>query len=267
MCLYVGDDVVVQFRLNGTLLVVLSRMKAIPTLSGSLVVLLIAEMARLRWHYVVGRNLAEQARRYERRGGQDQRRVLIIGDSSAVGTGANAPEDSVAGRLAAAYPHLDVWNLAENGLRTAGLLPDLLALNGTRFDLVLIHVGVNDIVRFTPLPQLREQLMEALTLARRLSDHVLLLTGGNLGLSPALTPGFRWVITRRTREVRLLFLDVAAVTGVLYVDMFDGVADRPFVANPRRFFARDGFHPNSEGYALWYEAVTATLRNAGVRLA
>lgn len=241
-------------------------MKVTRAVSAGLVLILAAEAARFRWHMAVGRDLADRAERFERLQASGRPRVLVLGDSSAVGTGAGSPADSVAGRLAAACPDAAICNLAKNGLRTAGLIEPLLALAGGRFELILIHVGVNDIVRFTPLPLLREQLAEALALARGLSDHVLLLTGGNIGLAPALPAGLGWVVTRRTREVRRLFVDVAAAAGAFYVDMFDGLVDRPFIENPRRFFARDGFHPNSEGYALWYAAVTETMRKAGVPL-
>lgn len=231
-----------------------------------LALLFLAEAARVRSHLRIGRGLAERATRFDRRAGTSASRVLVLGDSSGVGTGADLPEHSVAGRLGRDFPEVDVWNLAENGLRTAQLVEMLRALQGTRFHLVLIHVGVNDIVRFTPLPLLRTQLAEALALARALAEHVLLLTGGNIGLAPALPSGLRWVVTRRTREVRRLFQEVCGGTGAVYVDMFDGRVDRPFTSNPRRFFACDGFHPNSDGYALWYDAIRATMERVGVRL-
>ena len=235
--------------------------------SAGLALLALAHAARFRRHVAIGRRLALEARPFERRHGTGAARILVLGDSSGVGTGATSPEDSVAGRLARAHPDIVIWNLAQNGLRTAGLIEPLRALQGHTFTAVLIHVGVNDIVRRTPLPPLREQLTEALALARRLSDHVLVLTGGNLGLAPALPPGLGRLITRRTRAVRLLFVEVAAAAGAVYVDMFDGVIDKPFTDNPRRYFARDGFHPNSDGYALWFDAIAAQMKRAGIRLA
>jgi lysophospholipase L1-like esterase len=240
--------------------------RVVRAVSAGLGLLVLAEAACFHRHVAIGRALADAARRFDRRGPATRPRVLVLGDSSAVGTGADSPADSVAGRLAAAHPGLDVWNLAENGLRTAGLLPILQPLAGSRFDAILIHIGVNDIVRFTPIPVVRAAIGEALALARTLSSHVFLLTGGNIGLAPALPPGAGWLITRRAREVRALFIDAARAAGAVYVDMFDGVADRPFTAAPHRFFARDGFHPNSEGYALWYEAIVAAMREAGVVL-
>lgn len=242
-------------------------MKTARALSGALAVLALAHIARFRWHFSVGQALAEAAQRFERRGGNGSLRILVVGDSSAVGTGADAPQDSVAGRLAKANPQVEIWNVAENGLRTAGLAERLRALDGSRFDAILIHIGVNDIVRFTPLPLLRIQIAEALGFARAVSDHVFLVTGGNIGMAPALPPGLRWVVTRRAREVRALFIDAATAAGVVYVDMFNGEVDRPVLANPARYFARDGFHPNSEGYALWCEFITAAMKKAGVGLA
>jgi hypothetical protein len=49
-------------------------------------------------------------------------KILVLGDSTAFGTGATHPEDSTAGRLAARYPRASVTDLAVNGLRIAGLL-------------------------------------------------------------------------------------------------------------------------------------------------
>lgn len=46
---------------------------------------------------------------------QPSKRLLIVGDSTAVGTGATGPQASVAGLLAQAFPSLLIGGASENG--------------------------------------------------------------------------------------------------------------------------------------------------------
>ena len=65
-----------------------------------------------------GDRLADAAVAFERDGNAHAPRVLVVGDSTGVGTGAARPEDSIAGRLADAYPDVTIVNRARNGAKT-----------------------------------------------------------------------------------------------------------------------------------------------------
>ncbi|MBI4458418.1 SGNH/GDSL hydrolase family protein, partial [Candidatus Uhrbacteria bacterium] len=185
--------------------------------------------------------------------------ILVIGDSTAVGTGAEDPSLSIAGRLGADFPEAEIVNLGVNGARTKELLPRLAALKGRRFELILIQVGANDIVHGTNLTKLEGDIARVMDAAARLGKRVLLLTSGNVGTAHALPIGTRWFFTRRTRQVRELFMRIAKEKDVRYVDLFREPDKDPFALDPMRYYAADWYHPSGEGYRDWYDHIKAEL--------
>jgi lysophospholipase L1-like esterase len=183
----------------------------------------------------------------------------VVGDSTGVGTGAARPEDSLAGLLARDHPEATVINLARNGARTIDALRQLQTEAGRRFDLLLIHVGGNDILKRTPIGVLPPLVEALLMMARRMSDHVVVTTTPNVGLCPAFVPPLSWWLTRRSRQVRDIFATAAKRHGAHYVNFFHPRSTDPFWRDSRRFYARDGLHPTTDCYAHVYAALrTAT---------
>ena len=203
----------------------------------------------------VGEDLAERAVAFERQGKQHAPTVLVVGDSIAVGTGASRPEESIAGRISAAYPEVTIVNRARNGARTLDAIMQLADEAGTRYDVVLVHVGGNDVLRRTPLRALAPQVHALMHRARRLSHHVVVTTLPNVGLLPLFFPPFSWWLTRRARLVCALFAQEAKEHGVHYVDFFHPRATDPFSRNASRYFAGDRLHPSAECYAFVYETL------------
>jgi hypothetical protein len=96
--------------------------------------------------------------------------------------------------------------------------------------------------------------------ACRVSDQILIVTGGNLALAPGLVPPFRWLWGWRHRAVRQLFLDEVHGDGVRYMDLFRRAAEDPTTTDPARFFAEDGLHPSDDNYALWFDEMARAIR-------
>lgn len=209
----------------------------------------------------IGNNLADQAAPYEQHPQNPTMRILVIGDSTAVGTGASTPEESTTGRLGQDYPKAKIVNLGVNGSKTHELPARLKKLRGQRFDLVVLHTGGNDIVRFTPYKKIEENLRTVLQHTKELSDTVVVLHGGNVGTAKIFPPGTRWLFTRRTEKVRDIFLRLTEEFGAHYVDLWRRGKDDPFFADPDIYYASDYFHPSSLGYQDWYEHIVATLQN------
>src|SRR5688572_21396111 len=93
-----------------------------------------------------GHELVARSRPFSVDRGQNSFRILIAGDSTAVGTGVADLNQSIAGRLARDFPRATITNLGENGLRT-GEVADRLAVRGSeRADLILLQTGGNDIL-------------------------------------------------------------------------------------------------------------------------
>ena len=189
-----------------------------------------------------------------------EQRFLVIGDSSAVGVGSDTPRGTIAGRLGHDFPTADITNLGVSGSKTADLIPRLQALEpSAHYDLMLIQIGGNDIVRRTPYAKLEKSLPQVLELAKQHADHVVLLTSGNVGTSKLLPYGTRWIFTMRTKKVRKIFMRITAEHDVRYVDLYRRKPWDPYAQDADRFYSPDYFHPSADGYGDWYVLVKETL--------
>jgi len=180
-------------------------------------------------------------------------RILVVGDSTGVGTGADRPQDSIAGRIFRDYPDVEIVNRARNGAKVEDVIEQLHNFVSQTFDIVLVQAGGNDILRFTDLDKLRRIIVEVLGAAENIGTHVIFISTGNVGSAPAFFAPVNWIYTRRTRKVRQVFMEEAGRAGVEYVDLFKEKKDDPFWQEPERFYASDFLHPGSAGYSLWYE--------------
>jgi lysophospholipase L1-like esterase len=211
-----------------------------------------------------GAKIAGASRPFERINPTAAHRILVVGDSTGVGTGASRPEDSVAGRIASEFPGTEVVNLARNGARATDAIIQLESVAAREFDVALVQVGGNDILRFTGLGKLRSAIGQVLAKAREKGRTVIFIGPGNSGLSPAFFPPLSWIYTGRTRRARTLFMDASAKTGARYVDLFRERDNRIFPGDPDRYYSPDRFHPCSEGYRVWYEEMKTQAGLAGI---
>jgi lysophospholipase L1-like esterase len=194
---------------------------------------------------------SERAVRFERRLESPRCRVLILGDSTAVGLGSASVEASVAGRLAREFPDASVENHAEVGARVANVIDQLAAASG-RFDAVLIAVGGNDVIRGTPESRVRSGLDTVLVRAREMSRFVIVANSANVGNAPLFGWPFNLLLTRRSLRLRRLFAQVCRQHRVRFVNFtYRGHRDE-FARLRDEYFAEDGLHPNADAYGYCY---------------
>ena len=185
--------------------------------------------------------------------------ILVMGDSTAVGTGAT-PGTSVAGRLGADFPQATITNDSKNGEKLDEFLRHLQARKDERYDLIVFQIGANDIVGLTPESKIASELAEALALAHTIAKHTIVMCAGNIGLSPT----FRWPLsalyTARSRTVLASYAtSVATYPEMRYVNLFHEHGQEIFETDPKRYYALDHFHPSSDGYGVWYVGVRQAL--------
>jgi len=198
---------------------------------------------------------APPRRPYQYRALRAQRRVLILGDSTGVGIGAECPTQSIAGLLAAECRGAEVVNLSVSGATLGDVPSQLRRLShhpGARFDLVLLHVGGNDILRSPSLTVMQQTAEALLPRLHEAGQRVIWIGPGDVGLAPLFRAPFSWWLSRRSRLACELFHRLARKHDVEFVG-FHGGAHRDVLARQREhFFAVDGFHPNSHGYRYCY---------------
>ncbi|WEV76238.1 GDSL-type esterase/lipase family protein [Bifidobacterium sp. ESL0800] len=126
---------------------------------------------------------------------------------------------------------------------------------GKKFDILLICAGSNDIMANRTLDEWRDDLGAVLDEAKPLSEHIVVLSPGQMQHEPSLGRALRRAILREMDEQAAVSKQVCAAHHATYVDMIhENVhADAP------DFFSPDHFHPSAQGYRYMTEGVVAKL--------
>ncbi len=224
-----------------------------PTLITVIVVLaLLVPVGQTGWRLKKSVELARASEPLQQTPTEPASRLLIVGDSTGVGTGAGSPEASIAGLIARDHPDLLIDNRSRDGARLADVASQLQQADG-RYDLVLVLAGGNDVLRLTDEQTLRAAVDAIVGRAARLADQLIVQPPGNVGNAPILFPPFTWWMTERARMLHAVVRSaVEAAPHARYVRLFEEREDDPFVHRPE-LNAADGLHPSAAGYRLWYE--------------
>lgn len=181
-------------------------------------------------------------------------RLLIVGDSTAVGTGATAPRASLAGLLGARFRGLQIDNRARDGATFAELM---VQLDGDApVDMVLVMAGGNDVVRLRGLDALQRDVDRVVQRACQRAGLVVLMPAGNVGNAPLFPAPVAWWMTWRARRLQAFAGEAASRHGAVLVNLFREAADDPFVQRPA-LNAADGLHPSDAGYRVWFGELMA----------
>ncbi|MEO6322595.1 MAG: GDSL-type esterase/lipase family protein [Polaromonas sp.] len=190
-------------------------------LSGALsilaVVALLAVTGHAAWRIKQSAALARLSDAWQASPEAPQLSLLIVGDSTAVGTGASTPANSVAGLMARDHPRLRIVNRARDGARFADIA---LQLEGDeRFDAILVMGGGNDVIRLTGHEALEHDIADAAHLARTRARLVLIMPPGNVGNAPFFFPPLSWLMTQRAKALHRFVREAAADNGAVYVNL------------------------------------------------
>lgn len=224
-------------------------------LAGAAVLALLAGCAATRLRDAA--ELARLSEPFQRSLPRPEASLLIVGDSTAVGTGASSPQKSLAGLLAREFPALQIVNHGQDGATFADLRAQLPREG--RFDAVLILAGGNDVIRLRDLDDVGVRIDETLRAARTFGKAVVVMPAGNVGNAPFFFPPVSWWMTSRARKLHDIVQAAAARHGAGYVRLFKERDEDPF-AHQRGLNARDGLHPSDAGYELWAQALLAQSR-------
>lgn len=211
--------------------------------------------------FQVSRVLIEETTPYQLLGGDYTRTLLVLGDSTGVGVGAMESQDSVAGRLAQAMGATYVENRAVSGAESADVEQQLKQASLGSYEAILIQVGANDIVHFHDAAKSADVLSGAVREAVSRSNTTVLMSAGNVGATTNFPIFMKPFYTRLTLQYHDAFGTMAAQAGAIYVNLYEPAQTDPFVADPDRYLAIDGFHPSSEGYGLWFDRLWKVLKH------
>ncbi|HEX4058215.1 MAG TPA: SGNH/GDSL hydrolase family protein [Galbitalea sp.] len=180
--------------------------------------------------------------------------ILVLGDSTAAGVGAQRQEDALPGnlarRLSTEWERGATWRaIGENGATSEDIVRRYLA-DATRqpYDLVFVSIGANDALKLRSRAAFRRSFRRIIRRLRSVSPHALILVASLPGFAQfsALPNPLRWALqlhSRSLEEVARRF--VASEPGVLM--------SPPAPKYTPGFFASDRFHPSAQGYRDWVD--------------
>ncbi|GAA0551557.1 SGNH/GDSL hydrolase family protein [Actinomadura livida] len=214
-------------------------------------------------------------------------RVVVIGESTAVGVGASRHAQALPGFLAEALRERlrrsVSWSVnGENGATAhrvaTGLVPNGApgtdmsgkdasgngtsgngtppggappggASGGPGADLVVVTVGINDLIRGRPLRRWTDDVSRLIAALQGRYAHATLVVAGMPPVHrfPAIPQPLRLVLGARARLMDRIMRDAARSRGAVHAPMDEAMA------RDRRLFASDGFHPSPAGYRAWAE--------------
>jgi len=187
--------------------------------------------------------------------------ILVLGDSTGYGTGANESEATIAGRIGADFPQYSIINQSKNGRIIEQLKADLATLiKEADYELILLQIGANDVLQARDPEIVSAELTAIFLILKERTPHIIMMSSGNIGGAPAFKGEEAKALTARSRIFREMFIKTAAETGVTYVDLFKEPADDLFIIEADKYMAIDGLHPTGAGYALWYELLRPILK-------
>ncbi len=189
-------------------------------------------------------------------------RLVMAGDSTAAGVGADRRNDTVGARLAHALSdrnRVQVRCVGVSGSRCADLAPQISRALLLRPDVVVVLIGANDATHATPPPLAARHLGQALTRLRAAGVPTVVGTCPDMSVRGFLPP-LRQLIAWQGRQIGRAEATVAARHGFAAVDLAAEAGPR-FHRDPT-LLAEDAFHPGGRGYGVWAEVLLPAVRAA-----
>ncbi len=181
--------------------------------------------------------------------------IVVLGDSSAAGVGADAPHETVGAIVANGVAALTgrrvrVTNRAVVGAESSDLERQLAsALEDVLHpDVVLIMVGANDVTHRIDRATAVRHLEQAVRRARALGSEVVVGTCPDLGTVQPIQQPLRALMKRWSRDLAAAQTVAVVEAGGRTVSLGDLLGEE-FEGSPHEMFSRDRFHPSAAGYA------------------
>ena len=183
-------------------------------------------------------------------------RLLVVGDSTAMGTGVSKLEDGIPGqlgRLLSAGPAADggvAWRaVGRNGATAQEVLTEFsTAAVAAHFDLGVVMVGWNDVLRLRSGAEFSRALGALLDRLHAASPEArfVVVAPPRFGEFAALPNPLRWALGRHARGLTRRAERVARANAAALAPGFDG-----------RSVASDQFHPDAAGYHSLAEGIAS----------
>jgi lysophospholipase L1-like esterase len=194
-------------------------------------------------------------------------RLVLIGDSTALGVGVDRVSDTVGGQLAALLAdspggrRVELSSVAVAGSHSSDLSIQVArALVGPRPDLAVILIGANDATRLVRPSEAAEQLALAVRRLRSAGASVVVGTCPDLSAAWAFAPPLRQILGWHGRRLGRAQAEAVREAGGEPVDLAERVG--PVFRADAGTLCHDGFHPSADGYRVWAHALLPAVQSA-----
>jgi lysophospholipase L1-like esterase len=186
--------------------------------------------------------------------GNDPVRILVLGDSTAAGVGAETQEDALPGNLARAlsseWERGATWRaIGENGATARDIVLRFLDdASHERYDVIFLSIGANDALKLRSRGAFRRDFRAIVRRLRAVNPKALILVSSLPAFFrfAALPNPLRWALHLHSQN-----LETAARR---FVRSEPGIImSPPPPPYTPGFFASDLFHPSAQGYREWVE--------------
>mgnify|MGYP003789943157 FL=1 len=180
-------------------------------------------------------------------------RVLLVGDSTAVGYGVKTREQTPAALLAEGLSHVldrpvNMRSEAVVGAASKDLMEQINAAVDHEPELAFILVGANDIRRQVRPKIAAERLAVAVRALRKTGAEVVVGTVPDMGTIKPILPPLRTVVRHWSRRLARAQTESAVAAGARVVTLGDLLGPL-FLKLGDGFFGEDRFHPSAAAYA------------------
>lgn len=184
-------------------------------------------------------------------GAKGEVRLLVMGDSTVAGVGMRTLEDTLAFSIARAVNEATGWTVnwraAAGNSATASdirdhILPHVEARDWTH---VVLSVGINDMKNFHVVRRFKRDFGSLLYAARTRfpQARIIWCPIPDMRQCPVLPRTLGRILAARAELINAMGARMCRERG--------GIVTERVPPQTRGAFARDGFHPNGEGYRVW----------------
>ena len=181
--------------------------------------------------------------------------LLVLGDSSAAGMGAELPSQTVGAIIAGGVAALTsrqvrLTNVAVVGAETAGMAQQLANVleAGLVPQVAVIMVGANDVTHRIDRATSVRHLDDVVRRLRAVGCEVVVGTCPDLGTIQPVAQPLRLLMRRWSRDLAAAQTVAAVEAGGRTVSLGDLLGPE-FASRPQEMFSPDRFHPSAAGYA------------------
>lgn len=194
--------------------------------------------------------------------------ILVLGDSTAKGMGADTPTQTVGAIIATATAAIAgrpvrLTNVAVVGASSTDLggQVDSALLAVPRPAVALIMIGANDVTKSVPRSDAVRHLAAAVQQLRETGCEVVVGTCPDLGVIEPVPQPLRYLARRWSRDLAAAQTVAVVEQGGRTVSLGD-LLGREFEQTPAIMFSKDRFHPSAAGYARAASALLPSVLDA-----